>query len=44
VYEHVDSTSEPLMWISDVVAWCYGAGGHWRKRVDPILTKTIDLD
>ena len=33
VYEHVDSVSEPLLWVSDAVAWCYGAGGDWKRRV-----------
>lgn len=43
VYEHVDSVCEPLLWIADVAAWCYGAGKEWRKRIDPIAT-TVDLD
>jgi len=44
VYEHLDSTSEPLLWIADLVAWCHGAGSEWRKRIDPITTAVIDLD
>lgn len=44
VYEHVDSASESLLWIADIVAWCHGAGRDWRKRVDPITTAVIDLD
>ena len=43
VYEHVDSASESLLWIADVVVWCYGAGPEWRKRVDPITTAVVDL-
>ncbi len=43
VYEHVDSTSESLLWIADIVAWCFGAGGEWRKRIDPILSTVVDL-
>jgi hypothetical protein len=43
VYEHVDSTSESLLWIADVVAWCFGAGREWRKRVDPIVSTVVDL-
>lgn len=43
VYEHVDSTSESLLWIADVVAWCYGAGNDWRKRVDPITAMVVDV-
>ncbi|TDV56346.1 hypothetical protein CLV71_102413 [Actinophytocola oryzae] len=44
VYEHVDSTSESLLWIADIVAWSYGAGREWRKRIDPILHSVVDLD
>ncbi|HEV2782511.1 MAG TPA: DUF3800 domain-containing protein [Actinophytocola sp.] len=44
VYEHLDSTSESLLWIADVVAWCHGAGAEWRKRVDPITAAVMDLD
>ena len=43
VYEHVDSTSESLLWIADVVAWCFGAGRDWRKRIDPIVNTVVDL-
>ncbi|MGH3916456.1 MAG: hypothetical protein ACRDTC_24055 [Pseudonocardiaceae bacterium] len=27
VYEHLESTQEPLLWIPDALGWCYGAGG-----------------
>ena len=43
VYEHVDSTSESLLWIADIVAWCFGAGREWRKRIDPIVSRVVDL-
>jgi hypothetical protein len=42
-YEHVDSASESLLWVADAVAWCFGAGGHWRKRVDRIIGTIVDL-
>lgn len=44
VYGHVDSTSESLLWIADVVGWCHGAGRDWRRRVDPIVASVVDLD
>ena len=44
VYEHVDSTSESLLWIADIVAWCFGAGRDWRKRIDPIVSTVVDLN
>jgi hypothetical protein len=43
VYEHVDSTSESLLWIADIAAWCFGAGREWRKRIDPVVGTVIDL-
>jgi hypothetical protein len=43
VYEHVDSTSESLLWVADIVAWCFGAGREWRKRIDPIVSTVVDL-
>lgn len=42
IYEHVDSTAEPLLWISDAVAWCFGAGGDWRRRADPLVADRIE--
>jgi hypothetical protein len=42
-YEHLDSTLEPLLWISDAVAWCYGAGGDWKRRVTPVVERVIRL-
>jgi hypothetical protein len=44
VYEHVDSTSESLLWIADIAAWCFGAGREWRKRIDPIVSTVVDLN
>ncbi|SDI62472.1 hypothetical protein SAMN05192558_106232 [Actinokineospora alba] len=42
-YEHRNSTQDELLWIADAVAWCYGAGGDWHRRLEPILQKVIDL-
>lgn len=44
VYEHVDSSFEPLLWIADIAGWCLGAGAEWRKRIDPIVSSVVDLD
>jgi hypothetical protein len=41
-YEHLDSTAEPLLWISDAVAWCYGAGGEWRRRANLLVTERVE--
>jgi hypothetical protein len=44
VYEHVDSASEPLLWVADAAAWCFGAGGGWRKQIEPIVAGVTDLN
>ncbi|MGW6934306.1 DUF3800 domain-containing protein [Lentzea sp. NPDC054927] len=44
VYEHCRSTNEELLWIADVVAWCYGSGGEWRERVMPVVESIVELD
>jgi hypothetical protein len=35
---------EPLLWVPDVVAWCYGNGGDWRRRVAPLVARSVDTD
>lgn len=42
-YAHLNSKSVPELWIPDAVAWCYGAGGDWKRRVAGIITETIEL-
>ncbi|WP_241832888.1 hypothetical protein [Amycolatopsis sp. CB00013] len=42
-YEHLNSTAEPLLWISDAVGWCFGAGGHWRRKADRLVDAIIEL-
>jgi hypothetical protein len=44
VYEHRVGTQESLLWIADVVGWCYGAGGEWRRRVMPLVAREVNLD
>ena len=41
-YEHLPSENDPLLWIADIVAWCYGAGGDWLRRVRPLMGDVID--
>ena len=31
---HIASRHEPLLWLPDIFAWSYGAGGFWRERID----------
>jgi hypothetical protein len=36
-YRHLPAKAEPLLWISDAVAWCSQRGGEWRAACAPIL-------
>ena len=42
-YEHFQPHEDPALWIPDAVAWCFGAGGDWRRRIDPLVDKVLDL-
>ncbi|WP_367133491.1 hypothetical protein [Saccharothrix sp. HUAS TT1] len=41
-YEHFRPHEDPALWIPDAVAWCFGAGGDWRRRVEPLVDKVVD--
>jgi hypothetical protein len=43
-YEHLRPAEDPLLWASDALAWCFGAGGDWRQRVQPMLDAVVRLD
>ena len=36
-HEHFRPHEDPMLWASDAIAWCYGAGGEWRRRVTDLL-------
>jgi hypothetical protein len=42
-YRHLSPYEEPLLWVSDAIAWAMGAGGDWRRRIDPILGEVVRL-
>lgn len=35
---HLRAHEEPLLWLSDAVAWCIQRGGDWRESIAPLLT------
>lgn len=43
-YEHLARHQEPLLWVSDAVAWAYGAGGDGRRRVAGLTARVVDVD
>ena len=42
-YRHMNSRHEPLLWLPDIVAWCYGRDGPWRDAVEPLVDEVIEL-
>jgi hypothetical protein len=43
-YDHSTRRGEPLLWMPDIVAWSYGRGGDWRRRVGPMIAAVDELD
>lgn len=42
-YRHMNSRHEPLLWLPDIVAWCYGRGGPWRDAIEPLVDEVIEI-
>jgi hypothetical protein len=42
-YAHLQPHADPGLWLSDAIAWAYGAGGQWRRRVQPAVDLVRDL-
>jgi hypothetical protein len=43
VYEHLASHGDAALWVPDAVAWCYGAGGEWKRRVAGLVEEVVDI-
>lgn len=43
-YSHREPYGEPLLWVSDAVAWCRQAGGEWRRRSAPLIDAVVSLE
>ena len=43
-YEHLGRSEEPLLWVPHAVAWAYGAGREWRRRVKGLIDRVVDAD
>lgn len=42
-YEHLCPHDDPILAVADAVAWAYGAGSDWRRRICPAILKVTDL-
>jgi hypothetical protein len=40
-FEHRQAKHEPMLWIPDAVAWCYGAGGVWASEIESLVERVI---
>lgn len=38
-YEHLRAHEECLLAIPDAIAWCWARGGHWRTRMEEIVSQ-----
>ncbi|AXO25973.1 MULTISPECIES: hypothetical protein [Mycobacterium] len=36
-YEHRRAKTELLLTVPDAIAWCWARGGHWRRRIEPVI-------
>lgn len=36
-FSHRGSRDEPLLSLPDAIGWSFGAGGAWRRKVEPII-------
>jgi hypothetical protein len=37
-YDVVPAATDELLWVADVVAWAYGAGGHYRRAIAELVS------
>lgn len=42
-YLHLRPHEEPLLWVSDAIAWAYGAGGEWRSQVEALVNYSAQV-
>ena len=35
-FEHLPPSSEPILWVADLVAWAFARSGEWRSRLPEI--------
>ena len=40
-YMHSKPYEEPLLWVSDAVAWCHQKGGDWIRKAAPLVQEIV---
>ena len=43
-YMHCRAHEEPLLWVSDAVAWCHQKGGEWIRKAAPLVNGIVYCD
>lgn len=43
-YMHCKPHEEPLLWVSDAVAWCHQKGGDWIRKAAPLVQDIVNCD
>lgn len=39
-YRWLRAFDDPLLWTADVAAWCWAAGGRWRRKIEARVSLT----
>ncbi|MFT4287229.1 hypothetical protein [Nocardioides sp.] len=42
-YVHHQRHEEPLLALPDVIAWSWARGGEWRRRLDPLAIRIVEV-
>lgn len=40
-YRHIGPSEDPMLWVSDAVAWCYQKRGDWIRRAEPLVNGRV---
>jgi hypothetical protein len=40
---HLNRSDEPLLWVSDAIAWCDSRGGEWVRRFGQTIEESIKV-
>jgi hypothetical protein len=43
-WHHLAPSEDPVLWVSDPVAWAIGAGASWSERVAPVIASMTEVE